>query len=168
MILNSIQRPIETAFSVHVLSVSPLHRDVNLSVVISLHFLVLGGVEARNPHDFHHLDLLIGFPFKVPLSEQWSCWSRSGVAGLVLTASTDTAAPRSLFRPGSGPEPVPLLLSLPPPLPGVVSLPPPPVIPDSLAGPRPAARSSVPGPGGTRPAPPHYIILSSENHQLDI
>ena len=46
MILDGIQRPIEAALSVHVLTVSPLHRDVNLSVVISLHLLVLGGVEA--------------------------------------------------------------------------------------------------------------------------
>ena len=42
---NSIQRPVKSSLSVHVLSVFPLERHMNISGIVTLHFLILSRVK---------------------------------------------------------------------------------------------------------------------------
>ena len=65
----SVEGSVESSLPIHVLPVSPLDGHVDFTVIISSHFLVLGGGESGDAHDLHHLNLLAGLSFKVFLSK---------------------------------------------------------------------------------------------------
>ena len=86
---NSIQRPVKSSLSVHVLSVFPLERHMNISGIVTLHFLILSRIKTTDPHDLHHLDLLVGFPLKVLLRQDGRLGDGDGVLGPALAAARD-------------------------------------------------------------------------------
>ena len=60
---------------------------MNIASIVTLHFLILGRVKTAEPHDLHHLDLLIGFSLKVLLRQDWRLGDGGGILGSALTAA---------------------------------------------------------------------------------
>ena len=56
---DSIQGPVESSFSVHVLSVLPLGLQVNAAHIVAFHFFIFGRLETGKAHDFHHVNLIL-------------------------------------------------------------------------------------------------------------
>ena len=60
---------------------------MNIARIVTLHFLILGRVKTAEPHDLHHLDLLIGFSLKVLLRQDWRLGDGGGILGSALAAA---------------------------------------------------------------------------------
>ena len=128
---NGIKRSVKASLPVHVLTVSSLHRDVNLPVIVTRDLLVLASVEPSKAHDLHHLNLLVCLPLKVLLREYGRRGGGGGVRLLAL-AGAGAGAAVSVTISGPGPRPVPLLLPLPSPLPRIFPVPPASVVTNPL------------------------------------
>ena len=60
---------------------------MNISGIVTVHFLILGRVKTADPHDLHHLDLLVGFPLEVLLRQDGRLGDGGGVLGPALAAA---------------------------------------------------------------------------------
>ena len=101
---NGIERSVEASLPVHVLTVSSLHRHVDLPVIVTRDLLVLARVEASEAHDLHHLNLFVCLPLKVLLREYGRRGGGGGVCLLALAgAGAGAAVPVAISGPGPRP-----------------------------------------------------------------
>lgn len=73
---NKIQRPIESTFAVHVLSIFALEYDVHLADIVALHLFAFRRIKATEAHRLKHLLLLgrfaLEFGFRYHGLHLWS------------------------------------------------------------------------------------------------
>jgi len=64
-VLNSVQRPIEAALAIHVLSVFALFADMYSGHIVAGYMFAFGRIERSKAHQFHHVLFFFGLTFQI-------------------------------------------------------------------------------------------------------